>query len=446
MIDNNPMTNPAMFAISSTSPSRIEKNIYKEIATVQNDMTFPAWGGIYRQLDATLLARAGGKGIWLYDDVLRDAHAFAVIQNRIMTVLSYAWELKLPENASDLDIKAFEEVRNQLQNMPFDKVCEDLLYAILYGYSVGEVMWERENDRVVAKDILDRDQKRFYMDEFYQVRLRTIENQFPGETIPDRKFIWHTFGSRKRNPYGRGLGDKLWYLVHFKKELMKFWLSYGEKFASPTILVKLPAGATPDMQAKGLEAAQAISSEAELAIPEDLKPELLESRHHASAGVYQSYIAMLNEEISKCVLNESVTTSSGEHAARAAVATHNEVRLELVQADSNLLCDTLNNTLIKWIVELNFPGARAPRLSRDIASPEDLFKRAQRDQYVGTLGYRPTLAYIRRVYGPDWEEWDGAVGLGLSPANKTVANKSNPVFDTGTEDTGIENVSSDSNS
>jgi phage gp29-like protein len=113
----------------------------------------------------------------------------------------------------------------------------------------------------------------------------------------------------------------------------------------------------------------------------------------------------MDEEISKAVLGETLSTSMGKGGGSyAASNTHNEVRLELTKADADLLSDTLNATLIKWFCEFNFPGALPPTVTRDFSEPEDLEARAQTDKAVCEMGFKPTLKYIRETYGDGWEE------------------------------------------
>lgn len=80
------------------------------------------------------------------------------------------------------------------------------------------------------------------------------------------------------------------------------------------------------------------------------------------------------------------------------------MRLELVAADADALSDTLNTTLIAWLVEINMPGAPSPRIWWDFDAADDLTARAARDVKVKSLGFRPTLDYIREHYGEGWEE------------------------------------------
>jgi len=73
-----------------------------------------------------------------------------------------------------------------------------------------------------------------------------------GEPVPDRKFICFTYGSTD-NPYGKGLGQKLWGPVWFKKHGIKFWVLFCEKFGSPTARGKYPPGTPKEDQQKLLE-------------------------------------------------------------------------------------------------------------------------------------------------------------------------------------------------
>jgi phage gp29-like protein len=394
-----------------TKITKTEQNLLQEIAGVKNDITFPALAGAFRQLDPVLLARAGANGIHLYDDLLRDGHTLGAIQKRLLPILAKPWEVQ-PASDKLRDIKAAEEVTRQLKNLDFEKVCKNLLMAFVYGYSVSEVMWELQDGKYVATDVIDRDQIRFLVDGEYRIRLRTPENMFPGEVVDaPRKFIWHTFGERAHNPYGRGLGEPVWFMLHFKREMWKMWMEYGENFASPTTVVTMPeGGVSPELQQRAFALANSIRGNTGIAIPRDLEVKLLESNRNTAVEVYTSLREAANEEISMAILCESVTTSSGERASRAAVAEYADVTLALITSDSQMVNATLNRTLVKWISELNFPGATPPKLVREIAPEADLFKKAQTYQYMGSIGYRPKLSDVAEVFGGEWEEYSGTIG------------------------------------
>ena len=224
----------------STQPTKPEMN---EVATVLRDITFPAYMGVLRDQDDTLLTRGQAKGLKLYDEIERDCTVYGDLQKRKMAVVSRPWQVD-PASKSALDTKAADIIREQLasETLNFDNVCLNLLDAILKGFAVGEVIWEASGSQLVASKIKIRDQRRFGFDDQYLPRLKVPENIIPGIPLPERKFIVHSFGSKDGNPYGLGLGTRLFWPAFFKRKGITFWLTFLDKFASPTPVGKYPNG------------------------------------------------------------------------------------------------------------------------------------------------------------------------------------------------------------
>jgi phage gp29-like protein len=370
--------------------------ITQEIASISRDPMLPLFSGLIQQNDDTLATRGQGKGIKLYEEIERDAYAFACLHKRKMAVISRPWEIK-PASDSAIDQQAAEVVREQLDALGFDLVCLNLLDAINKGYAVGEVMWERAESQIVANEVRSRDQRRFWFGEHYELRLKTLDNLLPGEEMPERKFIVHSVGAKDGNPYGLGLGSKLFWPVWFKRQGITFWLTLLDKFGSPTAVGKYQAGTGLSDQQKLLDALAAISQDAGVTIPDGMVIELLEATRGGNAG-YEQMIRYMDEQIAYCILGEAAGAKDSGGALASAAITRNEVRLELVQFDSDLLSATLNRTLIKWISEYNVPGAAPPTVWRKITAPEDMKARAERDQILFNMGMRPDDDYQAENY------------------------------------------------
>ena len=89
------------------------------------------------------------------------------------------------------------------------------------------------------------------------------------------------------------------------------------------------------------------------------------------------------------------------------------MRDEVIASDCRLLDAALNTTIARWLTAWNFPGAAPPRIVHDAAPPEDLDKRASREETIGrTSGLRPTQAHVEDVYGGQWEP---APATGVQP-------------------------------
>lgn len=373
-----------------------------EIATFQRDVTFPVYSGIFRELDDTLITRGQGKGLKLYDEIERDCTVYGDLQKRKLAVISRAWQV-VPASTSRLDKKAADLVRAQLssESLNFDQVCLNLLDAILKGYAVGEAMWGYDGSEIVVTQIMPRDQRRFNFGDDYRLRLKVLENFIPGIELPDNKFIVHSFGAKDGNPYGLGLGTRLFWPAFFKRKGITFWMTFADKFSSPTPVGEYPNGTSPAEQANLLNALDALSQSAGVIIPQGMVIKLMEASRSGEAG-YENLCRYLDEQITFAILGESpVSKGSGGQAASAAI-TRNEVRLELVQADSDLLSATLNRTLVKWISEYNVPGATPPRVWRKVEAQKDLGAVATRDLTICSMGFKPSLAYITETYGGEW--------------------------------------------
>lgn len=390
-----------------------------EIASISRDPLLPLFSGLMRQQDDTLATRGQGKGIKLYEEIERDPHAFACLHKRKMAVIKWPWEVT-PASDSPADQHAAEVVRIQLAALNFDATCLGLLDAINKGYAVGEIMWQRSGTEIEAIDILLRNQGRFWFGKNAELRLKTLENLMPGEEMPDRKFIVHSVGSKDSNPYGSGLGSKLFWPVWFKRQGITFWLTFLDKFGSPTAVGKYPNGTQPPEQQKLLDALSAISQDAGVTIPEGMVIELLEATRGGNAG-YEDMCRYMDEQISYCVLGEAAGAKNSGGAMASAAITRNEVRLELVQFDADMLSATLNRTLVKWITEYNVPGARAPTVWRKIVEAEDIKARAERDKILFDMGMRPDENYqVENYHGWSFPKVANGIGVAFSETSQEV--------------------------
>jgi phage gp29-like protein len=87
----------------------------------------------------------------------------------------------------------------------------------------------------------------------------------------------------------------------------------------------------------------------------------------------------------------------------------------VVKADADLLCECLNNSLVRWIVDLNFPGAAEyPKLWIRCEEEDDLKPLAERDKIlVNEIGLPIPRRYFYETYAiPEPEGEEETVGGG----------------------------------
>lgn len=369
-----------------------------EIATSSKDLDiFAGWLNRLENPDPTLRTESQGKGLKLYDEVDRDPHAGAVLQSRYLSVVGKEWEV-LPgdESAQGQDIADF--VKDAFLNTNFDQARQELLQAILYGFYVAEVIWVVRDGDIVPQRIRAKHPRRFSFSMDRELRLLTPQGMIEGEPVPDRKFIRFTYGSSD-NPYGKGLGQKLWWPVWFKKNGIKFWLIFLEKFGMPTAVGKYPPGTPPEQQKALLDAIDAIQNETGVKIPDTMAIDLLEAAR-SGKGTYETLCEYMDRQCSKAVLGQTATTE-GTPGKLGNEDAQNETRQDIVEADAGLLDECLNNTLVRWIVDYNFPGVTAyPKLHTRTEAEKDLKPLAERDKTLTRdIGLPVAKSYFYQTYG-----------------------------------------------
>lgn len=381
----------------------LPKELKNEVASIQRDDLYSVYTGTMPVKDEMMLKRGLTQGLKIYDDVERDSQAYALLQKRRLAVLSKEWRIE-PASEDPLDVKAADIVRQQIKGLKFNKLCDGLLDANLKGFAVGEIMWEVIGSEIVAKNVIMRDQARFVFGIENELRLLTRNNPSKGEELPENKFITHTFGSKHDNPYGIGLGNKLYWLVFFKRKGTSFWLVYSEKFGNPTTVGKYGKGTNDEEKRTLMNAMRSMSNDSAVTIPENMAIELLEAKRSGSFETYERLCAYMDKQMSIAVLGETMTTDVGNAGSRAAGQVHNDIRLEIIKADTTILAETLEDQLFRPIVEYNVPNANVPQIIFEVDEEEDLNARAEIDKKLFEMGYEPTEEYIREHYGDGYQK------------------------------------------
>jgi phage gp29-like protein len=348
------------------SKTSMSKNIPAEgrklIAHARNDITIPQFTTVLRPTDAVLMTKGGSQGLALYDEIERDPHAYAVLQKRKFALVGREWSVEAATDA-EADQQAANIIEDILSELNFDQLCLDLLDATLKGYSVAEIIWTRRAGRIVPERIVAHDPRRFVFDEEWRPRLLTTANLMDGEPLPDRKFITHRFGVKGNDPYGLGLGSRLFWPVLFKREGIAFWLTFLEKFASPTPVGKYPMGTLPSDQDRLLQSLENMVQAGAVVVPIGTELSFMEATAKGQVS-YESWCHYWDTQMALAVFGSTLATYVEGQGSRAASETHKEGEEQIIDADSDLLSDTLRSTLFQWLVDFNLPGAAPPLLRR----------------------------------------------------------------------------------
>ncbi|MEC4750000.1 DUF935 family protein [Methylomicrobium sp. Wu6] len=388
---------PASFAEAPAA-----KPIFEEVATTADgrDITRGFVDGLQLLPPVDSIQQLRGVDLRVYDEVRRDDQVATVLQQRKLALSSKEWAV-MAGGTKRADKAAANFITEQLNNIPFDRLTEKMLSGLFWGYAVAECLWARDGQFIALADVKVKKQRRFGFAPDGSLRLLTSKAP-QGKELPVRKFwAFSTGADDDDDPYGLGLAHWLYWPTFFKRNGIKFWLIFLEKFGMPTAVGKYPTSASADEKSRLLQALYAVQVDSGIRIPDTMQIELLEAARSGSAD-YTALYDRMNAAISKVVLGHTGSSDStpgrlgGEDMA-------SEVRGDLIKADADLICSSFNLSIVKWLIDWNFPGAALPKVWREVEEAEDLKSRAERDKIIFDMGYKPTLKYIADTYDGEFE-------------------------------------------
>lgn len=330
----------------------------------------------------------------------KDPHLFSQLQTRKNAVTGLDYEIIPFDSDNPRDKEIAEFVADQINGIEnFEDIEIDLLDAIGKGFSVSEIIWGYDDGHVVAQDIRRRPQKRFFWDSVDDsFRVRTPDHE-EGITLPENKFILHRYKARSGHPSRAGILRVVAWMYLFKNYDIKDWIGFAEVYGLPLRLGKYAPGASEEDKRALMQALVQIGADAAGIIPDGTSIDFITTEKTSSIDLYDRLARYCDEQISKAVLGQTLTSDSGG-GSYAQSKTHNEVRHDLTVADCKALAATLRRDLIRPLVIFNFgEDKRVPYLRYDCEEAEDLQQTAT---IVGTLiqqtGLQVPTSYLYKKF------------------------------------------------
>lgn len=294
------------------------------------------------------------------------------------------------------DVEIADAVRDLVVDPYFPEMVDDLLDALGKGYSVVETMWDTKGKLWKPAGYEYRDPRWFRFDQVSGRKLLLLDDQAPmGMPLPAFKFITHIPRLKSGLPIRGGLARLAAWSFMFKSYTVKDWMAFIEVFGMPLRLGKYGPSASEDDIDTLVRAVSNIGTDAAAVMPESMKIEFQETAS-AKGGheVFKAMAEWTDEQISKAVLGQTMTSDSGSSMAQAKV--HNEVRHDILKSDARQLALTLNRDLVRPFIDLNFgPQESYPLLTFPVLEPEDIAALVTALEKLVPLGLKVETSVIR---------------------------------------------------
>lgn len=405
-----------------------------------------ATSGVFRNQDRVLLTQAYNDqaGYDLYDEIERDPHIDSVLKTRKFAVGGLKWQIS-PGSEADRDQQIADFIENALSKMPgFSQDLVELMDAVLKGFSVTEILWDvNKKGFTIPANLMNRPQRRFQFDATTrEPKVRKSGNAFLGDPVSPMKFIIHRNSAKYENPFGDALGQRLFWPFLFKRMVAKFWMGHLESTMAPVPIVRHQKSSDKKLKEEAMEIAKQIRSGSYGRIPEGFELLWAEAKNVlTSAQGYENFMRFNNDECTKCVLGQILSTEAGGPSgtgSRALGNVHNLIRREILEYDAHSLEDTLTNTLVKWMVDRNFSDVEDyPRFDFQLDEPLDVQIQTAAIKDLDAAGYDVDPEYIEDELGIPLvkDATTGKVVKRVRPApvpfGASAGSDNNPVNDSG---------------
>jgi hypothetical protein len=279
---------------------------------------------------------------------------------------------------------------------------------MIVGFAVGEVMWKKTKRGVVPYDVRMRDQRRFVFQEEenaqtgFTMRCLTFNRMFEGVELPQRKFMVNRYWLQHNgDPYGSALGRILYPLVKFRRRAIESYVLYGDRYATPTAVAKAPLSASTRELDTLYDHLSNLSQETAMILPEGYELEFLNPTGHPD--VFKNLIEYIDKEINMILCGEN-EAGQAEQGSRASSQVANTVRVVKASELSEMLCQNFNQSLVRWIVDLNFgTDVATPTLTREFRIEESSLTVPDVSLLIQS-GYTPKKEWLERHFRVELDE------------------------------------------
>jgi len=344
-----------------------------------------------------------GRGITALQELLTDSHLESVWSIRCAATSGAEWFMAPGDDSSGAQefADAFAE---ELKDMDIPRIIEEMMDAVAFGYSPLEVLWALKEKRWGISNIVGKPPQWFEFNQDNKLVLKT--GAFATEELPENRFLLVQHRPSYANPYGVKVFSKCFWPVTFKKNGFRWWTVFVEKYGGAFMYGKYPPNAGETFKKELLDALEKMVADAVAIAPEGSEITINSAADKkGSSDVHHSYIQAANQEISKAVLGQTLTTEVGDVGSFAAAKAHDLVRGDLAAADRRRISAAFNRLAAVYTF-YNFGADAAPPQFQFVKDEDLQTPRAERDTKLHTLGWRPKKEYFIKEYGMQEDDFD----------------------------------------
>jgi len=284
----------------------------------------------------------------------KDLHYSAVLGVRKRAIRSLDLHVE-PGDDSAAAGELAEMTRQVLTSSALRTNLIDMMDAVGKGFSVCEIVWEREGKGLTIADLEWVDPRWFEFDPENGRYLYLRDNAGP-EMLRPNSYVIHMAKAKSGLAIRGGLARLAAWAYMFKNFTVKDWAIFCEAYGHPLRLGKYDTSSTVADRQTLLRAVRQIGVDMAAIIPKTMEVDVVNGASSGAEKLYEGKARWWDEQISKGILGQVATTDAiaGGHAVGKI---HENVRDDIRDADAEQLAATLQRDIAGALRRVCFASA-----------------------------------------------------------------------------------------
>ena len=306
------------------------------------------------------------KGWGEYRKMLHDPQIKFCLWMKKVMIYGRKWDVE-PASDSEFDKSVCEFVRDALKRAELKEIMREAMDAFQFGFSVGELVWKREElngkDSIVLDKVVYRDPEFMTaeVDRHGNIMQWKQDPMMLGGTnepvtLAKNKVFHYANDQQFNNPYGHADMRAAYRAWWSKKFIVQFWNVFLERLGSPLMAAKYPEGATPVLKDNLKKILKGLSSKTEVLIPKGVEIELIEATRSGTAS-YDDALNYQDKEIARAILVVALLGAAGIDVKRGSDSQsrlHLRTMHKMADEIGGRLMREFHKQVIVQLVDFNF--------------------------------------------------------------------------------------------
>ncbi|OHD14379.1 MAG: hypothetical protein A2Z98_12510 [Spirochaetes bacterium GWB1_27_13] len=371
-----------------------------------NQTAFNVYNTLYELSNPDQILREKGESITLYEKLSYDSHVESCQESRHVGLLSNEFDFFLQDGADAQEKKALDFIKDLFTNkINTEDLISNIQDTIYWGYGVTENLKVRDGLNIIYDKIEYLPHEWFGFNEDRELVFFSKTNATEGEIVDRANTTIIQYRPSYKNPYGRGKYSRIFFPVMIKKAMVKYGASYAENLGRVFLYLVTQVAENQEKKYELTKMLQEIIRSGAGVLETGDKLEHLNIDKAGSGNFFLDWVNWGNQEVSKCVLLQTLSTEQGAVGSQALGNVHYQVRAEAIEADKKYTKRFISQ-YIKQIVDLNYPNIKIYPELRYFEEEDLNVQRVDRDEKLTKQGLVFKKEYYEENYNLNPNHFD----------------------------------------